>query len=80
MTKASCILTVAVLVVLVGCSPEQSQRNYHASIQKRCSEQGFVADTPEFKECFAKVLQRDGAREPGAKPYRRAKSLEHYMD
>jgi len=80
MNETAKALLLLIAIAMAGCSPEQSQKNYHASIEKRCSEQGFVPDTMPFKECFAKTLQRDMAREPGAKPYKRPKSWQHYME
>lgn len=80
MNEATRVLLLLIAAAMAGCSPAQSQRNYHASIEKRCEEQGFVRDTMPFKECRAKALQRDMAREPGAKPYKRPVSWQHYME
>lgn len=80
MTSYVLTLLLAVILLTSGCSTEQWQREYHAGIRQDCAEKGFAADTQEGKECFARVLQRASAPPPGAKPYRRPKSLEHYME
>ncbi|MBP7065169.1 hypothetical protein [Ferrovibrio sp.] len=80
MTSYVSTILLAALLLTAGCSTEQWQREYHAGIRQDCAEKGFAPETQEGKECFARVLLRASAPPPGAKPYRRAKSLEHFME
>lgn len=80
MTGGPTILLAAILLIVTGCSTEQWQRDYHAGIRQQCAEQGLAPDSQAGKECFARALQRATAPPPGAKPHKRPKSLEHFME